>query len=192
MSELQLEPHEQLDEIDLRTNDDGTVRVKLLDWEKKGNRVTVAFRVPTGEVEHESMRWPVSNSDEYKFIRLIDATPYTLRTAENIKEDDDLWLDARPDTWSLHLPMPKQWHERIPRPTNPPLFELSKVLLYPFVFLMLAFETFDFLTTTTNPTFGDKFRRSYFDNQHELERAWSAVKGTCITLAWVLLLILLL
>ena len=35
--QFDLEPHEQLDEIDLRTNDDGSVDVKIDRWEKPEN-----------------------------------------------------------------------------------------------------------------------------------------------------------
>ncbi len=117
--QLNMEPHEELDEISLRTNEDGTVDVNILGWEKtrtnysNGLVAKVYFRKPNGKVEDEEMPWPENNVEKYKFIRFINETPHTLRTANKINNDEDIWIKADPESWELILPKEKTLKEKI-------------------------------------------------------------------------------
>lgn len=188
--EFDLAPHEQLDEIDLRTNDDGSVEVRILEWEKHptADRVSVKFRTPAGEVKTEKMPWPQSKDPEYKFIRLIQETPYTLRTAEQINDDDELWLDAEPESWKLDLPEPTTLSERLKGfvPEDGSMAkELTKMLFFPLVIIVYIFMLFDYDISYSMSS-------SVIDSRDQLTRVQTSVKTILYLLIWLGLMSLLL
>lgn len=184
---IELEPHEQLDEIDRRTNSDGTVQVRLLEWEKEDGRVNVTFRTPIGDEWVESMRWPESRSDEYKFIRLIDATPYSLMTAESINEDDDLWLSAQRDNgkWSLHLPNTPSKKERLTKAMDNNDWSTETVLFplgWPLFPILLAMAEIDHLMSKG---LRDSYRLSPYENSNSRNIILAHFKGMLYTVMWI-------
>lgn len=95
-------PGEELYLLDQATNDDGTIDVKVLDWEKKskgdGHVAEVEFMTPAGDVESEEMPWPTRASREYKFVRLCSQYGQGVVDPNAIKgklapamEDDGEW-----------------------------------------------------------------------------------------------------
>lgn len=114
--ELELEPNEQLDELTRRSNADGTVDVPIVGWEKNERRdvVEVSFRRPDGRVETEVMDWPTHATDmSFKFVRLVEETPYTMATADELRGDTQVEVAADPSDWSLALPTPTPLAERV-------------------------------------------------------------------------------
>lgn len=102
-----LSPEEQLYRIGSQTNDDGTVDVEILGWEKNGEAVDVEFVTPTGNVESERMLWPeADDAESYKFIRIVDKAGYGIVAADAIagefvpasRKSSGSWtLDAEPE-----------------------------------------------------------------------------------------------
>ena len=81
----ELSPTEELFHIQESTNDDGTVNVEILGWEKEDDRVDVKYRTPTMETVTESMQWPQKDSSEYKFVRLVRHCGFDLHGADQIE-----------------------------------------------------------------------------------------------------------
>ena len=98
---------EELYHIQESTNDDGTVDVEILGWEKYGNKVEVDYRLPTVEEESEQMQWPQKDSNEYKFVRLVRECGYDLAGAEHIV-GSKVKCDG-----GLVVPKQLTWKERI-------------------------------------------------------------------------------
>ena len=97
MSTTEITAQEELYHIQESTNEDGTVDVEILGWEKqdqlhrdfssdreKGASVKVEFRLPTVETESETMPWPDKDTSEYKFVRLVRQCGYDLASADQI------------------------------------------------------------------------------------------------------------
>jgi len=84
MSSESISPQEELYHIQESTNDDGSVNVEILGWEKDGGVVNVEFRMPTIETRSEQMVWPDKDTDDYKFVRLVRQCGYDLAGAEQI------------------------------------------------------------------------------------------------------------
>lgn len=188
MRALDLEPHEQLDEIDRRTNEDGTVTVELLKWKKTAehNMVRVSYRIPTGEVKIESMQWPEANDPEYKFIRLINQTPYTLRTAEKINDDNTLRLNANPATWDLDIPKAKKLRDYIPDFERGVGFEAVKFLVYPASLLAMTASLFHQDMTYIGIR-DSRYDNTYLENRQHHREHIVAVKSALWLALWVLL-----
>lgn len=187
-NELDLAPHEELDEIDRRTNEDGTVEVELLEWEKqqKLDRVGVSYLTPTGKVKTESMEWPEANDPSYKFIRLIEQTPYTLRTAESINEDG-VMLDANPDTWELQLPEEQSLTDKIPEPERGFELEVAKLLFYPITLLALLRNLMEKDMEVTGFR-REEYSSTYLEDDAHLHNHITALKATIYTLLWVFII----
>lgn len=188
--ELELEPHEQLDEASLRTNDDRTVEVELLNWEKIGSYVDVNYRKPTGEVETERMEWPESNDDSYKFIRLIEETPYTLRTADQINDDDEIFVTAQPNPWSLDLPEKKPLRKQFSTDRDGVAFELIKFALYPFTVFSMLINLLE-QSENANRIGRDPYEDVYLEDEVHKKRTLSAVKSAMYTLSWIFMIVIL-
>lgn len=188
MSALDLAPHEQLDEIDRRTNEDGTVDVELLKWQMNdyNNRVDVHYRIPTGEVKTESMQWPEANDPSYKFIRLIEHTPYNLRTAESINDSENIRVKADPSSWDLVLPEDKSFRDYIPEPNRNSLgFEVIKVALYPLTVLAMFANVVE--KDAEYVGFRDEpYQDTYLENrQHHIEHI-AALKSAAYLTLWLI------
>ena len=194
MEEVELEPHEQLDAIDRQTNADGSVNVELINWKKKGNlsEAVVKFRTPAGETKYESMEWPESNDQSYKFIRIIEQTPYTLGTADAINDESGIMVEADPtgDEWTIDAPRPPQLHERLPSLKGLEA-ELLKFILWPLsVFAMvmnLSEKNSEYVRTYQEP-----YDTTYLDDDKHKQGHISAVKSAVMTAVWILLVLVLL
>jgi hypothetical protein len=194
MEEVELEPHEQLDAIDRQTNADGTVNVELVNWEKKEHRgaAVVQFRTPAGETKYESMPWPESNDQSYKFIRIIEQTPYTLGTADAINDESGIMVEADPtgDEWTIHAPRPPQLHERLPDIKGVE-FELLKFILWPLSVLAMVRNILQKNSEYVR-TYQEPYDTTYLDDDQHKQGHISAVKSAVITAVWILLVLVLL
>lgn len=71
--------------LDRHSAADGTVRVQLLDWERDGDLVRVAYALPTGERLRDRYRWPTAGRyDESDFLALVRALGYPPSAADLI------------------------------------------------------------------------------------------------------------
>ena len=93
---------DELYEISEATNRDGTVDVKVYDFDKleESEEVRVHFYTPTMDKQSETMDWPRKDSTEYKFVRLCRATVGGLSGAEWLKTDG-AHIKADPDNWEI-------------------------------------------------------------------------------------------
>ncbi|SFR32093.1 MULTISPECIES: hypothetical protein [Halorubrum] len=69
--------------LDRHAVGDGTVRVQLIDWERDGDVVLVAYALPTGERRHDRYRWPTAGRyDESDFLALVRGLGYPPAAAD--------------------------------------------------------------------------------------------------------------
>jgi len=193
--QFDLEPHEQLDEIDLRTNDDGSVDVKIDRWEKPENDtyVRVYYRTPTGSVENDRMKWPQRNSKEFKFIRFINKTPYTLRTAKEINEDDDLWIKATQDSadrWSLRLEEEKDVSEKIFSKLPEAKFNNAAIrfAFWPATVVGMIVAELEAETVTKAFSRVPKWDKVYLEDDTHRKKNVTAVKSALYTFFWIVVI----
>jgi len=113
MSEIELAPEQELKKSAEALNEDGTVDVTILDWQKTGSNVKVTYRTPTMDRRSESMDWPEPGEDfeEYKFVRLLR------EAGLDVSEPDQLHghvTSARKNvSWSLEPSPPVSVRERV-------------------------------------------------------------------------------
>lgn len=116
----ELTPAGELYRIETARNDDGTIDVTVVDWERDGDEVEVEFELPTGDTTVECMDWPWpldSNLDEYKFVRLCDRVG-GVTMADELREGRvsvpaQFEGSRQNGSWTLTLPREKGAVERV-------------------------------------------------------------------------------
>lgn len=188
MTELKesLEPHEQLAETTRRTTLDGLVEVEIADWEKCGSLVEVTFNTHLNEQKIETMAWPESDDTGYKFVRLVrDETPYTLMTAEKLRNGEPVTVFADPNDWTLHAPEEGAgWLSR-------KLHSLTKnniiaFLLLPITALFYA-EGVDEWNRAEGRAFCSVPLDTPYDSKKEKNIAWGIAYGVFTSALWITL-----
>ena len=95
---------DELTRITEMTNEDGTVDVEILGFEKleenEETYVEVTFRTPTLERKTNKMKWPKRDTHNYKFVRICEDTCGSLKGADFLKQDEHR-IKADPDDWTL-------------------------------------------------------------------------------------------
>lgn len=90
----ELDAEEELYHLQESTNEDGTVDVEIIDWVKKrddrgrGEYVHIDYRLPTLEEDYVEMNWPKNDTDEWKFVRMINHLGYSLASVNQIKGEE--------------------------------------------------------------------------------------------------------
>jgi hypothetical protein len=101
----EMDTGEQLYSISEATNSDGTVDVTLHEYRKLdgAKRVNVLFKSPDGEIRSETMGWPNSDDEKYKFVRLMNRAGMGL-VGVDTAFDEGTAVRADPDQWELVAP----------------------------------------------------------------------------------------
>lgn len=78
---------EELRRLEEATNPDGTIDATILDWERDGNNVTVAFRHPTEGEQEETMPWPDAADGSHKFERVLASAGLSLSEVDRLRTE---------------------------------------------------------------------------------------------------------
>lgn len=115
MPNQELAPEQELKRIAGALNEDGTVDVTVLDWEKSGEYVEVTFTTPTMDRRSERMHWPKSNADfdDYKFVRLLREAGLDVSEPDQLHGHETTAEVVDSETWELDPSPPVPVRERL-------------------------------------------------------------------------------
>ncbi len=129
MPNQELAPEQELKRSAEALNEDGTVDVTVLDWEKSGDYVEVTFTTPTMNRRCERMHWPKPHADfdDYKFVRLLREAGLGVSEPDQLHGHETTAKVVDSETWELDPSPPVPVRERLS--VDPSLIVLAHFVL---------------------------------------------------------------
>jgi len=191
---LELSPNEQLAEIARRTTDEGYVEVDFVEWKKLENSNSVRITFESVDRLHTAVYdWPDAYDTSNEFVAIIEEeTPYTMMTADQINDDDEITLLADSSDWSLVGV--DSTEQRLRDKLSFDMGEITgKIVGFVLLPLTVVYQGLTYMggMDVKGDVFLDFPEDSVVDSEEQLIAYANFVKGALAQLLWIVVVVLL-